>query len=1042
MNNFLIRTPIFSLQELSKFYGSRDPESFIFNFFLQNALFRESIYLYSIPLYNQAMLIASEDSSLSSEKKKSNIADSLIKYFLRMCYRATPFGIAAGVSHATFKGDEPSKKVEYLKRSVKIDSGVFANIIYKVNSLKSIKWNVKFYTNNTLFCHNDFFRFLERKLADNSFDFVLGKVDKTEFLEEVLEKAKGGVCAQDIQDLLKNEDLEDEEIEEFIDELIDSNLVVSEFQYDVLDVNIERKILNRLKTISLSVTEPLLNKIIEILERSLNLVNELSILPMDSDSSINIIQQIDNLLSEFNDSEKTSVKIDLIENSTYSLPIQVKERIQDKIAVITRLNNQFKKGNNDISNFKKAFISTYADKAVPILEVLDSHIGIGYPPKLAMDSESKLLKEVNINAKNDGQAEFSNWDLFLLNKYEQFLKQKTSTIEIKEKDLKFLDNTETEVRDSMMFTGQVLHSENNDFQIYCNSLKVGAAHFVMNRFSYGSDEIKKLCKEITDFEKENLATNQVYSDVLHLSQPRLGNVSLRLNYYDHYIPVTDFSNNSEDIEIPLNDLHVFVRDNIIGLYSKKLEKQILPRIGCAQNTQLFTSPIYKFLGAINDDYFVDTWNWGFLIGRKHLPRVEIENFILAKATWRLIYKEIFPDNLPKESTLKKFISVTNLPRFVTMSVGGDNILPLDLSNMKCISLLLKELRGNQFVILEEALHSSENKTMAFNSYGETTNEICVPLLVKPKNRSKTEKTKFDLVEVNSKIVNGKIRSSAHLFPLQDVLYIKLYIKPGSKVDKIVADKLLILFSQFRSVDPEGQAFFIRYIDPDYHLRLRFFSDRQNYAGIFEMVTTIFKDEIDSLLINKIQLDTYEREIERYGGLEGTKLSEKIFSHDSICALQVLSWAQHNSRTDELWLFAFIGVHCLFDDFKVDEVARGLVLTEMRDFYFANISDPKETKKDISNFYRRNQKVMLDCLTLNNSKCDFHQFYLERSQKNSTLIEELNQKNIKYDVRNYIHMFLNRLFDYNQNFREAVIYDLLLQSYKSLKYKNESAICIG
>jgi thiopeptide-type bacteriocin biosynthesis protein len=1037
MNDFVIRTPIFSLQELNKFYESRNSESFIFNFFLQNALFRESIYLYSIPLYNQAILIANEDSSLSSAKKKSSIADSLIKYFLRMCYRATPFGVAAGVSHARFKRDEHSKKIQYFKRSVKIDSGVFANIINKINSLKSVRWNVKFYTNNTLFCYHDFYRFLERKLADNSFDFVLGKVDKTEFLEEVLELAKGGISAKDIQELLKNEELENEEIEEFIDELIDSNLVISEVQYDVLDVNIERKILNRLRSINSSVSDPLLHKTIQILERTLNLVNELSILPMNSGSSINIITQIDSLLTEFNDSGKSSVKVDLIENSEYSLPFQVKERIQNKIAVITKLSNQFRKGNNDLTNFKKAFVSAYANRTVPILEVLDSQLGIGYPPKLAMDSESKLLKEVNINAKDNGQVGFSNWDFFLLNKYEEFLKQKTSTIRLKEKDIDILDNSETEINDSVMFTGQIYKTENHDFQIYCNSLKIGAAHFVMNRFSYGSDNIKKLCQEIADFEKENLATNQVYSDILHLSQPRLGNVTLRPNYYDHYIPVTDLTNNSDDIEIPLDDLYVFIREDVIGLYSKKLDKQVLPRIGCAQNTQLFTNPVYKFFGAISDDYFLNSWDWGFLNGRKHLPRVEIDNFILAKETWRLNYKEIFPDNIPKKITLKKYIAETNLARYVTMSVGGDNILPLDLSNEKCIGLLLKELYGSHLVTLEEALHSSQNRTMAVNSYGETTNEICVPLLVKTKNRSKTENIKFDLVEINSKIVNGKKRSSAHLFPLQDVLYIKLYIKPGSKVDKIVANKLLIIFSQFRSKDPKGQAFFIRYIDPDYHLRLRFFSDRQNYAGIYEMVTTIFKDEIDSLLISKIQLDTYERELERYGGLEGTKVSEKIFSQDSICVLQVLSWAEHNSRTDELWLFALIGVHFLLNDFKVDEEARVLVLTEMRDFYLANILDPKETKKDISNFYRKNQKVMLDGLTLNNSKNGFHQFYLDRSRKNSTLIEELNQKNIKYDVRNYIHMFLNRLFDYNQNFREAVIYDLLLQSYKSLKYKNVS-----
>jgi transposase InsO family protein len=111
---------------------------------------------------------------------------------------------------------------------------------------------------------------------------------------------------------------------------------------------------------------------------------------------------------------------------------------------------------------------------------------------------------------------------------------------------------------------------------------------------------------------------------------------------------------------------------------------------------------------------------------------------------------------------------------------------------------------------------------------------------------------------------------------------------------------------------------------------------------------------------------------------------------------------------------------------------------MRDYYFSRLAKQKQAKKDISKFYRKYKNSIMKSFNLAHFEKEYFDFYSHRSEENLKMIHELNSNDIEFDVKNYIHMFLNRLFDYNQNQREAVVYDLLIQSYRSLKHieKNE------
>lgn len=1038
MNELLIRTPIFSLRNLKEFYNCKNSEVFIFKVFKENKIFKESIYLYSKVLYNQALKYSSyKENGTLCEKKKNKVADSLIKYFLRMCYRSTPFGLSAGISIAEFDYKNTNNiNINYQNRSVKIDSSVLYNILEEVNSLKIIRDNVFFYRNNTLYEKNGYYRYIERKKGKTSFEFNLERVEKTNFLEEILELSKTGIRSIDIINLLKDdEDLTEKDISEFIEELIDSQLIISELQYNVLDISYEKTFIKRIKQITDfdDSRNNDLTIIIECLDKVFELMESLKNQALDSGSALETIRKIDLLLMSYNETEKSAIQIDLTNVIDDTLSHEIKEDIKRYIPFFTKISHQINSENGDIENFKKAYVNQYGNKTTPILEVLDPDLGIGYPVKLTINSYSFFLDKINIKVKGTAERKFTRWNNFLLEKYESALIDKQRVIQISAKD-SFFSNETIDVNDTVLFTGQVLKNKDNTLKYLFNSLKVGGAYFIAGRFAYGNKKIEKFCKDVSSIEKQNLQENQVYSDLLHLSHPKLGNVILRPNCYHYYISIIDATNKDIEHTIPLNDLYIAIDNNKIILYSKKLNKQVLPRLGCAQNTELLTSPIYKFLGAISDDYYINTWNWGFLSDRPYLPRVEFGKFILSKEKWLLHYKNIFNTNIKDIIVLNEYIQNNGISRYVTMSLGGDNLLPLDLHNTECLKILFKELKTKSNVVLEEDLYSQieEVDTVFSNKNEKTTNEICIPINI---NRGvNIKRSSINLNKINSQINLTNTLSEVKSFPFDKVLYVKIYPKSGIDVDNIFTNKLLLLISALKKDNLFHVFFFIRYIDPAYHFRLRFFTDKSNFNKIIDELNIMFNDEIKTLLIDKIQIDTYEREISRYGGTLGLEISEKIFYYDSLCVLQILSWIKHKEEHRNLWLIAIVGVHCLLNDFSIKTENRLIILKELRNFYFSAIMNTKEVNKNISLFYNENKKTIEDNMDLGYFETKYFIFFKERSSQNNALVCQLIENKIIYDVKNYIHMFLNRLFEFNQNMQETIIYDLLIRYYKSLFFK--------
>src|SRR6185436_11110603 len=93
-------------------------------------------------------------------------------------------------------------------------------------------------------------------------------------------------------------------------------------------------------------------------------------------------------------------------------------------------------------------------------------------------------------------------------------------------------------------------------------------------------------------------------------------------------------------------------------------------------------------------------------------------------------------------------------------------------------------------------------------------------------------------------------------------------------------------------------FFIRYSDPHWHLRFRVHGDPAwLYGELLPKLTAQARAMLDDGRLWKLQLDTYEREIERYGGATGLELAEQLFGADSACVVDILGMLAGDAGID-------------------------------------------------------------------------------------------------------------------------------------------------
>lgn len=132
------------------------------------------------------------------------------------------------------------------------------------------------------------------------------------------------------------------------------------------------------------------------------------------------------------------------------------------------------------------------------------------------------------------------------------------------------------------------------------------------------------------------------------------------------------------------------------------------------------------------------------------------------------------------------------------------------------------------------------------------------------------------------------------------IYYKIYV--GVKTaDFILMNNLKPLLEKLVANFDVNHWFFIRYSDPDFHLRLRLHvADKNKLVNIINYINVELKELIELEMVWKVQIDTYNRELERYG-FSIIEQSELLFYHDSKMIIDALEIIENNDNPNLKWL---------------------------------------------------------------------------------------------------------------------------------------------
>ncbi|WP_075340640.1 thiopeptide-type bacteriocin biosynthesis protein [Tenacibaculum agarivorans] len=255
----------------------------------------------------------------------------------------------------------------------------------------------------------------------------------------------------------------------------------------------------------------------------------------------------------------------------------------------------------------------------------------------------------------------------------------------------------------------------------------------------------------------------------------------------------------------------------------------------------------------------------------------------------------------------------------------------------------------------------------------------------------------------------------NFYPGDEWLYYKIYCGENT-TDKILIETIQPLVSFLLENKFIEKWFFIRYSDPEHHLRIRFLvTDVLHIRTILKQMNTQLKKYTESKEIWNIQIDTYQREIKRYGATT-VEIAESFFYRDSEFILQLL----HNTTndTDKLNTILYYINH-IIDCFKFSLQYKISFIEKMRTSYKEEFYANKQSMKIISKKYQSIEKsVDLDFSNIK-IKNILDRFFVVKNQDNLEV-------NLSQLLSSLIHMTINRLFSSKQRLYELVLYDFLLK----------------
>ncbi|MCX4543096.1 lantibiotic dehydratase [Streptomyces sp. NBC_01565] len=357
-------------------------------------------------------------------------------------------------------------------------------------------------------------------------------------------------------------------------------------------------------------------------------------------------------------------------------------------------------------------------------------------------------------------------------------------------------------------------------------------------------------------------------------------------------------------DLGVSDLAVLADVHRLAVVAPRLGREVVPVVPSMLATVWHAPNAARFLHEVTENGLPawPRWRWGTADTLPYLPRVRRGRTVLALARWRptdpaLQDRTTAPGDW--ERLFDAWRSRWRVPDRVE-SVNGDNRIALDLRRPFHRALLRDEWLRRPGGALQELPVSCGHgwgwlaDGVEPQGAAGRVNEIAFPLV-----RAAAAAPALRPVAAPA----PRRARTAHA-PGSRWLYAKVY-GSAERQDEILARRLPQLLEQLPgAVD---RWFYLRYVDPDAHLRLRFHGDPAVLTGELLPRLSAWSDRLAADgLGGRLVLDTYEPELERYGGPGAAAAAERAFHADSVACLEQAALLERRELTLDRTVLTALG----------------------------------------------------------------------------------------------------------------------------------------
>lgn len=902
---FMVRTPLLPISQYFD-YISKDSTASIIKELALLPHVKEAIAVSSPTLYKSLNKL---DGDINT-KKTRNAVSSVMKFLIRMSTRPTPFGLFSGFSSGYFKEKTTGNigEIRDHKKRARPDMEWLLGIVGLAENSYEIMKDIKVKKNDSAYIigqraylgyHSNGGQLRQApnyEIKENI------SISNTEAVQEVLNNTNELIKFKDLVKVIHNKylNVDIENIRNFVWEIFHEEFLISELRPPFINSDPFKYIIEVLKD------SPTSNELVKELDRLSYEIQEYNELPIGE--GIEKHEKITKKMKEIYNVQ-TPLQVDVKLN--FKNELNISNHVKQEVAVASdwlwRL-SRADIGLTHLRDYHIDFLEKYGtNREVNILELLSDEKGLGapatykYPKSMRSFSKDKVVDPY--------------MDRLLFEKYYECIANKSLEIELTNVDLKSLFDNETDeifAPDSGELFTELLAPSSEDIDKGNFLLSIGNNISSMEigqtfgRFSdMLEDELKRRIEfDQCDIQKKFSDDSVEFVEASFLpSSGRSGNVSI--NESTRNLEFTLGTNISQGgCSISPDDIMVGATLGRLYLKSKSLNKRLVFKANNMFNFENAPN-IYRFLREVSleDTKSIQSFNWGTLEHSPFLPRVRSGKVILSPAVWKI-------NNTVRDLTntslsfieWRKLFSVWRekwkVPGIVHLTYG-DNRLLVNLDNELHLKEVRSELQKKGRVQLREVIsdyyknHWIKKDSQIYNC------ELIVPFKKKDTKPPKPKVKLLNSSEVNKKEIYKELGT--------EWLYFKIYI-PYRRQEEFISRELHHFIQNIKDQNLIDKWFYIRYQDPQPHIRLRFKGKPEELIqSVLPKFREWFNESKSNGYVKDFTVNTFEREIERYGGVNLIDTMEKYFEIDSLLAMKLLSLYKVNNLNYDLSLIVSINI---------------------------------------------------------------------------------------------------------------------------------------